>query len=134
LHNGKAELLQPAKKQEGPAQSKTVFREFSNVTTIVVRRNSKEVKTVYDMKQIGRIVEFLNRYLKEWDSPWAGVPVPECDVQVFSQDEYLGSFGARLDPAGKRDFFATQRQGGFFSKDASHDDVLRFYQLIGILR
>jgi hypothetical protein len=61
-----------------------------------------------------------------WGTPWLGVPVPTVEVKFFDGDKGKGSFGAGSD------FFETQREGGFFSKNASPSEIRGFFDVLNL--
>ncbi len=61
-----------------------------------------------------------------WRSPWFGIPVPIVEVQFFDGQQGKGSFGVG------KDFFETQREGGFFSKGASPSEVASFFDAVNL--
>jgi hypothetical protein len=112
----------PGKEANGKEKA---FPAFQEVSRIVVRQRSSEVRTITDPKSVRQVVGLANKHLNGWEVPWYGIPVPAWDIQVYSRDTFLGSFGAG------NNFFGTHREGGFFSKSATASEVQEFYRLIG---
>jgi hypothetical protein len=82
-------------------------------------------REISDPESIQRIVAFVDANKEGWRVPWYGVPVPAVTVEFYDGKTFRGSFGVG------KDFFETQRDGGFWSKDAKSDEVGRFLDLVG---
>lgn len=101
--------------------------DFADVTRIVVTgRGGAEVETVKDARRIEAIVLFANARNHGWGTPWSGVPVPAFGATFYADGRCQGSFGAG--PG----FFESQRQGGFYSRDAEAEEVDEFARLLGV--
>jgi len=119
----------PGKRQSSWSSSAAAqsykFSKFSKVTKIVVLNHSREVRTIEKADQIDKIVQVVNKHLAGWKTPWYGIPVPDWRVEMFSGEEFMGSFGSG------KGFFETQREGGFFTKSAVESELHDFNRLIG---
>lgn len=101
--------------------------DFADVTRVVVTgTGGKEVATILNADDIGAIVRFANARNDRWVTPWAGVPVPSFGATLYAGERCAGSFGAG--PG----FFATNRAGGFHSRDAGAEEVAEFARLLGM--
>ncbi len=106
------------------------FSPLGPVTTanlwISASDGSKYGWKISDPKGISRIVTFVDSQRANWGTPWFGVPVPIVEVQLFDGQDAKGSFGAG------RDFFETQREGGFFSKNVSPREIRSFFDAVSL--
>jgi hypothetical protein len=110
--------------------NKRVFAPLGPVTTanlwISASDGSKYGWKISDRSDLSRIVAFVDSHRNNWGTPWFGVPVPTVEVQFFDGQQPRGSFGAG------RDFFETQREGGFFSQGASPGEIRRFFDTANV--
>ena len=104
---------------------KRSFPVLGPVTTanlwISAEDGSKYGWKISDPSDLSQIVSFVDSHRSNWETPWFGVPVPIVEIQFFYGDRAQGSFGAG------KDFFETQRDGGFFSRSASPGEVRGFF-------
>jgi hypothetical protein len=104
------------------------FSALGAVTTITVvekdRAHSSEKIT--DAKSISQLVAFVDAHRTGWTKPWYGIPVLVVTAEFYDGSTFEGYFGVG------RNFFETQGDGGFFSKDAQPADVRRFLDLTGV--
>lgn len=83
------------------------------------------IATITEPAKIEALVAFVNARRDGWGTPWHGVPVPRVRAD-FRGAEFQGNFGAG--PG----FFTTHRAGGFWSRDASEEDLAEFARLAGV--
>ena len=106
------------------------FSPLGSVTTaelwISAGDGSKYIWKISDPKDVSRIAAFVDSHRTDWGTPWYGVPVPIVEVRFFDGQQAKGSFGVG------RNFFETQRQGGFFSKSASPSEIRGFYEVVNL--
>lgn len=111
-------------------RNKRDFSPVGPVTTanlwVSARDGSKYGFKISDPKDLSRIVTFVNSQRANWGTPWFGIPVPFVEVQLFDGQQTKGSFGVG------KDFFETQREGGFFSKNASPSEVRGFLDALNL--
>ena len=106
------------------ACSKRSFPAVEGTTRIEVRTNRDSLGTITDPGQIAAIVSFVNDHATRWEQPWAGVPVGTLGVTLFRDRDVQGSFS--VGPS----FFVAQREGDFFSRDATAGEMAQFRSLI----
>lgn len=110
--------------------SKRDFSPLGQVTTanlwISASDGSKYGWKISDPKDLSRIVTFVDSQRANWGTPWFGIPVPKVEVQLFDGQKAKGSFGVG------KDFFETQREGGFFSKKASPGEIRCFFDAANV--
>ena len=87
---------------------------------------SKHIWKISDPKNLSRIAAFVDSRRTGWGTPWYGVPVPIVEVEFFDGPKLKGTFGVG------RDFFETQREGAFFSKNASPSEIRGFYDVVNL--
>lgn len=106
------------------------FSPLGSVTSITLsisaRDGSKYLFKISDPKEISSIIAFVDARRANWGTPWYGIPVPKVEVQFFDGQRLKGSFGVG------ENFFETQRDGGFFSKTASSNEVRGFLTLLNV--
>ena len=102
------------------------FPALGQVTAITVRGSdaSNLSAKITDSARISQIVAFADSHRIGWYTPWYGVPVPRVSIEFYEGTEFKGSFGV-----GKT-FLETQRDGGFYSQDATSDEVSTFLALL----
>ncbi|MGH9864275.1 MAG: hypothetical protein ACRD4H_02550 [Candidatus Acidiferrales bacterium] len=114
----------------GCSVRKRDFSPLGPVTTanfwISASDGSKYGWKISDPKDLSRIVTFVDSQRTNWGTPWFGTPVPIVEVQLFDGQQAKGSFGAG------KDFFETQREGGFFSKRASPSEIHSFFDAVDL--
>jgi hypothetical protein len=93
---------------------------------VTANDGSKHGRKISDPKDLSRIVIFVDSQRANWATPWFGTPVPFVEVQLFNGQQPMGSFGV-----GKH-FFATQREGAFYSKGAAPNEVHSFFDALGL--
>lgn len=81
---------------------------------------------ISDPKDLSRVVAFIDSQRADWNTPWFGTPVPIVEVQLFDGQRARGSFGVG------KEFFETQREGGFFSKRASRIEIRDFFDALNL--
>ena len=87
---------------------------------------SKFIWKISDPKDLSRIAVFVDSRRTGWGTPWYGVPVPIVEVEFFDGQKLKVTFGVG------KDFFETQREGGFFSKHASPSEIRGFYDVVNL--
>jgi len=97
-----------------------------NVVSIPARDGSKYLSKISDPKKVSQIIAFVDARRANWKTPWYGIPVPKVEAEFFDGQRFKGSFGAG------ENFFETQREGGFFSKTASSNEVREFLTLLNV--
>src|ERR1700749_1978160 len=105
------------------------FPPLGKVTRVEVKTKRNElVLTLEDEDKIKAIVNFVDHHRTGWATPMIeDAPVPEYVANFYDSDTFKGHFGYG------RNLFETQRDGrGFFSKDASPEEVAEFKALLGI--
>jgi len=105
------------------------FPPLGRVTRVEVRtRLNDPVLTIEDGDKINAVVNFVDRRRAGWGTPIIDdVPVPEFVANFYDGDTFKGHFGYG------RSFFETQRDDrGFFSKDATAEEVAEFKTLLGV--
>ena len=106
------------------------FSPLGPVTTanlwISARDGSKYGWKISDPKDLSRIAAFVDSRRMDWGTPWFGIPVPIVELQFFDGQHPRGSFGAG------KNFFETQREGGFFSKGASPSEIRAFFDAVNL--
>jgi hypothetical protein len=114
----------------GCSGRKRGFSPLGPVTTanlwISASEGSKYGWKISDPKDLSRIVSFVDSQRESWGTPWFGTPVPVVEVQLFDGQRARGSFGVG------KDFFETQREGGFFSKTASPTEIHSFFDAVSL--
>lgn len=78
---------------------------------------------IADSARISQIIAFVDSHREGWYVPWYGIPVPDVSVEFYNGTEFKGSFGVG------KNFLETQRDGGFYSQDATPDEVSSFLAL-----
>jgi len=105
---------------------------LSAVTTaelwISASDGSKYIWKISDTKDLSRIAAFVDSRRTDWVTPWYGIPVPIVEVRFFDGQQAKGNFGAG------RNFFETQRQGVFFPKNSSPNEIRDFYDVVNLAR
>ena len=107
------------------------FRDFPKIGTVTsamvkVHSESLAYATMTDAKSLSLLVDFIDERRAGWYTPWYGIPVPVVIVDLYDGNTFKGHFGVG------KDFFETQRQGGFFFKDAKPTEVQGFLKLAGV--
>ncbi|HSU16103.1 hypothetical protein [Longimicrobium sp.] len=102
----------------------------AGVTMAVVRHgqaaSSEERRdTIRDPARLRALVRFVDERRAGWEQPWYGVPVPYTIVEFRAGSEMEGSFGIGTN------FFETLRNGDFYSRAASRQELAEFSRLIG---
>jgi hypothetical protein len=87
---------------------------------------SKHIWKISDPGDLSRITAFVDSRRTGWGTPWYGVPVPIVEVEFFDGQKPKATFGVG------RDFFETQREGAFFSKNASPSEIRGFYDVVNL--
>jgi len=110
--------------------SKRDFPPLGPVTTanlwISASDGSKHAWKISDPNDLSRIAAFVDSHRTNWGTPWFGVPVPIVEVQFVNGQKGEGSFGVG------KDFFETQREGGFFSRSASPSEIRAFLDVVNL--
>jgi hypothetical protein len=70
--------------------------------------------------RISQIISFVDSHRGGWYTPWYGIRVPTVSIEFYNGTEFKGSFGVG------KNFLETQRDGGFYSQDATPDELNRF--------
>ena len=99
---------------------------LGHVSRVNVKLGSMPVVKITDPQQVSQIVAFVDSHRTGWTKPWQGIPVPAVTAECFDGTMFKGSFGAG------NGFFETQREGGFFSQNASPSELHRFLDLTGV--
>jgi hypothetical protein len=111
-------------------EKKRDFPPLGPVTTanlwISASDGSKYLWKISDPNDFSRIAAFVDSRRTTWGTPWLGVPVSTVDVQFFDGEKRKGSFGVG------REVSETQREGGFFSKNASLSEIRRFFDVLNL--
>jgi hypothetical protein len=111
-------------------RNKRDFSPVGPVTTanlwVSASDGSKYGFKISDPKDLSRIVTFVDSQRANWGTPWFGIPVPFVEVQLFDGQQTKGSFGVG------KDFFETQREGGFFSKNTSPSEIHNFLDALNL--
>jgi len=106
------------------------FGPLGKVSAIDVSIHKKDgfsdISKISDAKQIAAIVAFIDQRNGNWGTPWYGIPAPRVDAGFHDGDKVKGHFGVG------RNFFECQRDGAFFSKDASAPEIEEFLKLIDV--
>jgi len=114
----------------GCGGTKRDFSRLGPVTTanlwVSASDGSSYIWKISDSKDLSRIVTFVDSQRANWRTPWFGIPVPIVKVQLFDGQQARGSFGVG------KSFFETQREGAFFSKDASPAEIQSFFDAVGL--
>jgi len=100
------------------------FPVVEGTTRIDVRTNLDSLGTVTDPARIAGVLAFVNARRTGWEQPWAGVPVGTLGVTFYRGRDVQGSFS--VGPG----FFETQREGDFFSRDATSQEITQFRALL----
>jgi hypothetical protein len=100
------------------------FPPFEGTTRVDVRTNLDSLASITDSAAIAGLVAFVNDHRRGWGQPWAGVPVPDLGVVLYRGTQVQGSFYVGTN------FFAAQREGDFFSRNADRADVAAFRRLL----
>lgn len=102
------------------------FPAVGQVTAITVkeRDTSNLSPKITDSARISQIVAFVDSHREGWYVPSYGIPVPNESVEFYNGTEFKGSFGVG------KNFLETQRDGGFYSQDATPDEVSSFLALL----
>ena len=87
---------------------------------------SSDIWKISDPQDLSRVVAFVDSRRAGWRTTRYGIPAPHVHVRFFDGDKSIGDFGAGPN------FFGTQRNAVFFSKDASPDDVRAFYDVVHV--
>jgi len=107
--------------------SRTLPR-LDGITRVEVRTNLDSLGTIDDSQRITAIVGFANARRDKWKKPWAGVPVGTLGVTFYAGRTVQGSFTAGLD------FFESQQEGDWFSRDATATEVAEWRALLAPYR
>jgi hypothetical protein len=103
------------------------FPLLQGITRAEVRTShDKLIKEISDPEQIRELVAFVNDRRTGWGTPLAGVPVPRHVINFYEGSEFKGHFGWG------EDFFGTHRDGGFFSREATPEEVAEFQRIVGL--
>ncbi len=99
---------------------------MGQVTAIAVRESdaSNPSPKITDSARISRIIAFVDSHREGWYTPWYGIPVPGVSIEFYNGTEFKGSFGVG------KNFLEIQRDGGFYSQDATSDEVNSFLALL----
>lgn len=100
------------------------FPPLEGITHAEVRTNLDSLGIIDDPARVAAIVGFVNARREGWEQPWTGVPVGRLGVTFYRGREVRGSFQVGTN------FFESQREGGFFSRDATSQEVAQFRQLL----
>jgi hypothetical protein len=100
------------------------FPPLDGITRVEVRTNVDSLGTIIDSQRIAAIVAFVNARRRDWEQPWAGVPIGTLGVTFFTTREVRGSF--RAGP----NFFEAQRDGDWFSRDATASEIAQWRLLL----
>jgi len=102
------------------------FPGMGQVTAITVRERDTSTLSskITDSARISQIVAFVDSHREGWYAPWYGIPVPSVSIEFYNGTEFKGSFGVG------KNFLEIQRDGGFYSQDATPDEVNRFFALL----
>jgi hypothetical protein len=116
----------PADEVQPEPQPQT-YSGFGNVTRVEIKdRRDELIHRIEDKEQIQKIVAFVDEHRSGWGRPWYGIPVPQVMANFYDGQTFKGHFGVG------RNFFETQREGEFASKDASAEQCRTFLGLIGV--
>jgi hypothetical protein len=96
------------------------------IIKIVGKSNEQLAAPISDQRLVSQIIAFVDADRQGWNAPLGGIPVPTIIAEFYDGDTFKGHFGAG------RNFFETQRAGGFFSKNATPNHVEQFLQLLGV--
>lgn len=106
------------------------FSPLGTVTTaelwISASDGSKYIWKISDPKDVSRIAAFVDSRRTGWGTPWYGIPVPIVEIELFDGQKLKATFGVG------RDFFETQREGAFFSRNASPSEIRGFYDVVNL--
>ncbi len=118
----------PSNKDQPEPQSLTqTYSGLGNVNRVEIKtRLDKLIHRIDDREKIQQIVAFVDKQRSGWACPWYGIPVPQVVANFYDGDTFKGHFGMGLN------FFETQREGDFASKDASAEQCRDFLALIGV--
>lgn len=102
------------------------FPALGQVTAITVkdRDTSNLSSKITAPARMSQIIAFVDSRREGWYAPWYGIPVPNVSVEFSNGTEFKGSFGVG------KNFLETQRDGGFYSQDATPDEVSSFLALL----
>jgi len=100
------------------------FPPIEGTTRIDVRTNLDSLASITDSAVIADVVAFVNNHRGGWRQPWAGIPVGDLGVALFRGRKVQGSFFVGSN------FFATQREGDFFSRGAEPAETAAFRALL----
>jgi hypothetical protein len=117
--------VQQSALQRVPARDFPVLGRVTMVSVVGTDASKPFVK-ISDQRKISQIIAFVDSRRKSWETPAFGIPVPTVTAEFFNGSEFQGSFGAG------RDFFETQREGVFCSREASPNDLRHFFDLLGL--
>jgi len=108
-------------------------RDFSSLGTVTsanlwvtANDGSRYGWKISDPKDLSRIVNFVDSQRVNWGTPWYGIAVAFLEVQLFDGQQLKSSFGVG------KNFFETQRNGGFFSKNATPNEIRGFLDSLGL--
>jgi hypothetical protein len=87
---------------------------------------SSNIWKISDTKDLAHVVSFVDSKRTNWGTPWYGPPVPTVNVRFYDGEKFKGSFGVG------KNFFATQRDGGFFSRNASPSEIRSFFDAVNL--
>jgi hypothetical protein len=104
------------------------FASLGTVTSVnIVGQNRLPLRTkITNPQNVPVLVDFVDSQRTGWNTPGAGVPVPVVIAEFYEGNTFKGHFGVG------KNFFETQRDGRFFSKDASPEDLRHFLELAGV--
>jgi len=100
------------------------FPPLHDITRLEARTNMDSLGSIVDARRVAAVVAFVNARRGNWKQPWAGVPVGTLGVTFFAGHEVRGSFRAGSD------FFECQRDGDFFSRDATASEISEWRALL----
>jgi hypothetical protein len=100
------------------------FPPLHGITRVQARTNTDSLGTIVDSLRVAAVVAFVNARQGNWKQPWAGVPVSTLGVTFFAGREVRGSFSAGSD------FFECQREGDWFSRDATASEIVEWRALL----
>jgi hypothetical protein len=112
----------------GGCAQKVEVQALDDVTKIRVATNHDQaLKTITAPNEISEIVQFINAHRRDWETPWAGVPVPTKVANLYKGEEFAGHFGV-----GEGFFEAQFDSRGFFSQPASEEERAEVLRLLDL--
>ena len=103
-----------------------IYPELDDVTEISVMDWDNPIKKISDPPLISRVVEFINKRKRGWNTPMTGFPDTKVKLYLYRGGKFIGSFGIT------ESSFSMQRGGRWDSKPATGREVQELLDVLSI--